>query len=309
MSNYLITGVAGFIGSHVAQELLVKGNNVLGIDNFNPVLYGDLQKRNRLKDLLPHKNFNFIEGNLFDMELDSILSKIDFIINEAGLPGQHKSWNQVSEYFNANTIATARLFEVASRSNVKGFLQASTSSVYGNNAIGKEDQSLNPASPYGVSKLAAENLIKAMSSYSSMKTVILRYFSVYGPSQRPDMGMFKFFEAIREGQPINVYGDGEQTRDFTYISDVVNATILSLEQGLDGEIYNVSGGQQISINKLMELLEKITNKKIEVIKVDRPKGDQLNTQADTSKIRKYISWRPEIALEEGLKEQYIWHNN
>jgi UDP-glucose 4-epimerase len=309
MSNYLVTGVAGFIGSHVAQKLLVTGNKVLGIDNFNPVLYGDLQKKDRLKDLLPNKNFKFIEDDLLDMELDLILSKIDFIINEAGLPGQHKSWNQISEYFNANTIATARLFDAASRSNVKGFLQASTSSVYGNNAIGIEDQSLNPASPYGVSKLAAENLIKAMTPYSSMKTVILRYFSVYGPSQRPDMGMFKFFEAIREGKPINVYGDGEQTRDFTYVSDVVNATILSLEQGLDGEIYNVSGGQQISINKLIELLEKTTNKKIEVIKVDRPKGDQLNTQADTSKIRKYISWKPEIALEEGLRKQYFWHNN
>lgn len=308
MSNYLVTGVAGFIGSHITQELLSKGNNVIGIDNFNPVLYGNLQKKNRLKVLLSNKNFNFIEDNLAEMELDLILSRIDFIINEAGLPGQHKSWNKISEYFNANTIATARLFEAASRSNVKGFLQASTSSVYGNNAIGKENQILNPASPYGVSKLAAENLIKAMAPYSSMKTVILRYFSVYGPSQRPDMGMFKFFEAIREGKPITVYGDGEQTRDFTYVSDVVNATILSLEQGLDGEIYNVSGGQQISINKLLELLEKITNKKIEVMYVDRPKGDQLNTQADTSKIRKYISWRPQISLEEGLRMQYLWHN-
>ena len=306
MSNYLVTGVAGFIGSNIAQEILDNGNQVIGIDSFNSTLYDNNTKVARLDKLQKYDNFSFLKGSILEIDLDKILDGVDYVINEAGLPGQLVSWEKTSEYFEANTFAAHKLYEYSIKNNIKVFIQASTSSVYGIEAVGLENQYLRPASPYGVTKLAAENLIQALSSRGSTKTIILRYFSVYGPGQRPDMGIYKFIESIKESKSINIYGDGEQTRDFTYVSDIVNATLMAIISGQNNEIYNVSGGETISINKLVELIGQILNVNIKVNKLERPIGDQLNTRADTSKLRNHMSWSPKIDLELGLFNQLKW---
>ena len=306
MSKYLVTGVAGFIGSNIAQEILDNGNQVIGIDSFNSILYENNSKVARLDKLQKYEEFSFLKGNILDIDLDKILDGVDYVINEAGLPGQLVSWEKINEYFEANTFAAHKLYEHSVKNNIKVFIQASTSSVYGSEAVGLENQYLRPASPYGVTKLAAENLIQALSSKGSTKTIILRYFSVYGPGQRPDMGIYKFIESIKEQKPINVYGDGEQTRDFTYVSDIVNATLSAIVSGKNNEIYNVSGGETISVNSLVELISKIAKVNVKVNKLERPRGDQLNTRADTSKLRNHMSWSPKVSLELGLLNQIKW---
>jgi nucleoside-diphosphate-sugar epimerase len=306
VSKYLLTGVAGFIGSNIAQEILDNGNQVIGIDSFNSILYDNNIKVARLDKLQKYENFSFLKGNILEIDLDKILDGVDYVINEAGLPGQLVSWEKINEYFEANTFAAHKLYEHSIKNNIKVFIQASTSSVYGSEAVGVENQYLRPASPYGVTKLAAENLIQALSYRGTTKTIILRYFSVYGPGQRPDMGIYKFIESIKEQKPINIYGDGEQTRDFTFVSDIVNATLSAIASGKNNEIYNVSGGETISVNSLVELISRIAKVNIIVNKLDRPRGDQLNTRADTSKLRNHMAWSPKVGLELGLFNQIKW---
>ena len=226
MSKFLVTGVAGFIGSRIASQLLDDNHVVIGIDSFNEILYKNDFKESQILGLKKRSNFTFIKENILNVNLDSILSGVDYVINEAGLPGQLVSWEKIEDYFESNTIATSKLYEACVRNEIKSFVQASTSSVYGLSAIGKENQILNPKSPYGVTKLAAEHLINALNTIKSPRTVILRYFSVYGPGQRPDMGIYKFIQSIKTGKIINIYGDGDQRRDFTCVSDVARARSL-----------------------------------------------------------------------------------
>ncbi len=307
MSKFLVTGVAGFIGSEIATQLLKKGHQVIGIDSFNEILYKNHHRINRIQELIKNRNFDLMKENILKINLDEILKGVDIVINEAGLPGQIISWDKIEEYFESNAISAYRLFDFRQRNGVKCFIQASTSCVYGVNAIGIENQNLRPISPYGVSKLAGENLLFAVKNNNSgTKLIVMRYFSVYGPRQRPDMGIYKFIKCIMEDQPISIYGDGEQTRDFTFISDAAQASILAAEYGYDGEIYNVAGGMKISVNLLLEKLKIIANKEIKLNYVDKVLGDQENTDADTSKIRRHLNWAPEVTLDQGLMLQYNW---
>ena len=309
MSKFLVTGVAGFIGSEVASQLLDMNHEVLGIDSFNTLLYDNLNKEKRIQRICNRNNFSLLKGNIMNIDLDHVLNGVDHVVNEAGLPGQLNSWQHIEEYFESNTFAAGKLFEAALRNNVKSFIQASTSSVYGSNAVGKEDQKLNPSSPYGISKLAAEHLINLLNTGTNIRTVILRYFSVYGPGQRPDMGIFKFIESIKKGLPVKVYGDGKQSRDFTYVGDVARATISAIEQGAAGETYNISGGQQISVIELLKTLEELMNLPVKIEYVAKPKGDQQLTFADTTKSKKDLSWIPKVTFKQGLAEQVKWHLN
>ncbi len=309
MSKFLVTGVAGFIGSEIASQLLEMNHEVLGIDSFNQLLYDNSIREKRLKRISDKKNFSLLKGNIMNLDLDHILEDVEHVVNEAGLPGQLNSWQHIEEYFESNTFATGKLYEAALRSDVKSFVQASTSSVYGSNAVGKEDQKLTPASPYGISKLAAEHLINLLNSGTNTRTIILRYFSVYGPGQRPDMGIFKFIDSIKKGLPVNVYGDGKQSRDFTYVGDVARATICAITQGVSGETYNISGGQQISVIELLKTLEELMDLPVKINYVAKPKGDQQSTYADTTKSKNDLSWVPRLTFKQGLAEQIKWHLN
>jgi UDP-glucuronate 4-epimerase len=309
MSKYLVTGAAGFIGSEVVYQLLNNNHVVIGVDSFNEILYPNVYREKRIGRLLEKQNFSLIKENLMSINLDLLLEGVDHVINLAGLPGQLKSWDRIPEYFESNTFSAFKLYDACLRNGVDTFVQASTSSVYGLNAIGDEKSALHPASPYGVSKLATEKLINALSVNSKIKTIILRYFSVYGPGQRPDMGIFNFIQAIISKHKINIYGDGEQTRDLTFVIDAARATILAIENGIDGGVYNISGGEQISLNNLLKILEKISKSETIINYVERPRGDQVNTLADTSKARGELKWTPQVTLQQGLHEQYIWQKN
>lgn len=303
----LVTGAAGFIGWNLCKKLLADGHEVTAIDCFNEVLYSAHQKRWNIKDLQQHENFHFIQMDLSDPiqyeKLEDIFPEI--VINEAGLPGQGVSWTNVEAYLNSNVLAVSLLADWSVKKKVKRFLQASTSSVYGNLAIGDEEGVYNPSSPYGVTKAAAEMLLKLALSESGVSYSIVRYFSVYGPGQRPDMGVYKFIKAGLLRESLGIYGDGTQSRDFTYIDDAIAATISVAISGDDGKVYNVSGGEKITINRLLEILE-IELGELNIVFLDSPKGDQTHTLADTSRLRNELGWTSTVGCVEGLRRQITW---
>ncbi len=306
--KYLISGAAGFIGWNLSKNLLGRGDEVIGVDNMNSVLYSSAQKRSNLETLMKHPNFKFFEMDISDKTSYSVINQVfpEIVINEAGLPGQSVSWSNVDAYLKANVLGASTLAEWAvDRGGVRKFVQASTSSVYGDLAIGTEDEAYNPSSPYGVTKAAAEMMLKLVFSGSEVSYSVVRYFSVYGPGQRPDMGIYKFIDAGLHHRVLEIYGDGTQSRDFTYIDDAVAATITVAESGENGKIYNVSGGNSITINKLLEILE-IELGELNIVFKDQPRGDQLHTKADTSRLRQELGWSSEIDCLRGVKNQIAW---
>jgi UDP-glucose 4-epimerase len=305
----LVTGAAGFVGSHVAERLLRDGHDVIGVDGFVPYYPRAIKERN-LAALLPHGRFRFVEGNLLDLDLPALLAQgIECIFHQAAQAGVRASWGQeFADYTTLNILATQRLLEAAKAHPLRKFVYASSSSVYGDVATlpMREDALPKPLSPYGVSKLAAEHLCYLYWKNFGVPTISLRYFTVYGPRQRPDMAFHRFLRRLLQGAPIPIYGDGEQTRDFTYVDDVVEANLLAAHTPLVGEVYNIGGGTAISLKAAIAVCEEVTGRRAMLDVRPAEKGDVRQTLADVSRASRDLGYRPQVGLDQGLEAEWRW---
>lgn len=300
----LVTGAAGFIGSHLCERLLHLGHEVVGLDAFIPYYPRALKEANLLP-LRGRRDFSFHTLDLRTDPLDAALDGVDAVFHLAAMAGLVKSWTEFDLYQSCNLTATQRLVEAVRRAgSVQRFLYASTSSVYGRYSSGDETMPTRPISPYGVTKLASEHLCRSFED-RGLPLVVLRFFSVYGPRQRPDMGYHRFIAALLDNEPITVYGDGQQVRGNTYIDDCVSATVAALQAPL-GETYNIGGGESASVWDILARLEKITGRRsVTAFEPARP-GDQRYTFADTGKLQRHLNWQPTTTLDDGLAQQVAW---
>jgi nucleoside-diphosphate-sugar epimerase len=297
----LVTGCAGFIGSSLTEKLLSEGHTVIGIDSFTDYYPIEIKKRN-LITALRNKNFTFLESDILNMKKFPV---VDYIFHQAAQAGVRASWGQNFEIYSRNNIlATQRLLEYYKDNKPLKFIFASSSSIYGDaeELPVREDAPKKPISPYGVTKLAAENLCYLYHKNYGLSAISLRYFTVYGPRQRPDMGIHKFITAAIKGNEITIYGNGDQTRDFTYISDIVKANIQAAKCESDWACFNIGGGSRISVKKLLDIIEKAVEKRIKIKYVDSQKGDVKDTHADTSLANEVIGYIPEVDIEAGIKK-------
>jgi UDP-glucose 4-epimerase len=308
MANYLVTGVAGFIGSHVAERLIARGDSVRGVDSFTNYYSRSLKEAN-LSGLLESDRFVLDELDLSSCDLDSVLKDVDAVCHLAAQAGVRASWGRSFEtYTDCNIIATQRLLEACKGRPLTRFVYASSSSVYGDtdDLPMRERGATCPVSPYGVTKLAGEHLAVLYHRNYRLPTVSLRFFTVYGPRQRPDMAFNKFISAALSDRPIEVFGDGGQTRDFTFIDDIVDGVVSALAQGSPGEVYNLGGGSRVSLNEAIDTLERVMGIRIERQHGDSQKGDVRDTLADGSKARSELGFAPSVGLEEGLAREFEW---
>jgi UDP-glucose 4-epimerase len=306
--NALVTGVAGFIGSTLAERLLGSGADVLGIDSFVDY-YPRAVKEKNLAGLTRHPRFRLVEGRLQDADLPRLLSDRSHVFHLAAQAGVRKSWGRDFNVYIVNNIeATQVLLEACTNRQLERFVYASSSSVYGDSAAMpmREDALPQPVSPYGVSKLAAEQLCHLYHVNNGIPTVALRYFTVYGPRQRPDMGFHKFLRATLLGQPVTVFGDGAQTRDFTFVEDAVSATVAAGTQGVPGRVYNIGGGSRVSIDQVLDIIGSVSGRRPAVLLEGEQKGDMRHTLADTTLARTDLAFAPRVRLEEGLAAEYKW---
>ncbi len=304
--NYVVTGAAGFIGSHLCEELLGGGDQVAGIDAFIPY-YPVAAKERNLAGPLSRPNFRFHRLDLRHDALEGALADAEVIFHLAAMPGLVKSWSDFDGYWTCNVQATQRLLEATRRAagRLRRLIYVSTSSVYGRFASGDETLPTKPVSPYGVTKLAGEQLCRAYGEACGLPVVALRYFSVYGPRQRPDMGYHLFIRAMLRGEPITVYGDGQQVRGNTYVSDCVAATLAAVAAH-PGEVYNVGGGEAATLWDIIHKLEALAGRKAVIKQEPARAGDQRYTFADTAKLRTHLGWQPRVGLDEGLARQWAW---
>lgn len=308
--RHLITGAAGFIGSNLVRKLLDAGEEVIGIDCFTDYYSREL-KENNIKNILDKPNFTLIEKNILDTDLQNLLKDIDYIYHQAAQAGVRSSWGEDFEIYNQNNILlTQKLLEAAKESKrLKKFVYASSSSVYGNTdqLPMREKNRLQPVSPYGVSKLAAENLAYLYYKNFKVPTVSLRYFTVYGEGQRPDMAFHIFIKAFLTGEEINIFGDGKQSRNFTYVGDIARANILAAQKAPAGEIINIGGsGQGIVLNDTLDLIKELTGCETKINYIEKVKGDVKHTSADTSKAENLLAYQPQTSFKEGLKREIDW---
>jgi len=304
----LVTGAAGFIGSHLVSALLDAGAEVTGLDCFTDY-YARPIKESNLRVNAGRPGFHFISGSIQGAELSTLLENKTHVFHLAAQAGVRKSWGRDFRiYTEHNVDATQRLLEACVGLPLERFVYASSSSVYGDNASMpmKEDALPQPVSPYGVTKLAAEQLCYLYFVNHRVPTTAVRYFTVYGPRQRPDMGFHRFLTAALKGDPITVYGDGEQTRDFTFVTDAVAATIAAGKKGHPGRVYNVGGGSRVSLNQLFTIIERVSGKRLDLRREATQKGDMRDTFADTSLARTDLEFRPAVTLEQGVEAEYRW---
>jgi len=303
----LVTGAAGFIGSHLCGKLLDLGHQVIGLDAFIPYYPREIKEAN-LGALYGRKGFQFLESDLRKDGLSHLVHGTEVVFHLAAMAGLKQSWVDFDLYSSCNLLATQRLIDAFRGSeSLKKFIYASTSSVYGKFSSGDEQVSTRPVSPYGVTKLAGELLCQAFREEFHLPAVVLRYFSVYGPGQRPDMGYHKFVKAMLEGTPITVYGDGHQSRGNTFVSDCVDATIAATKAPV-GETYNIGGGETASVWDILGKLERITGMKARVRQEEARAGDQRTSQADISKATRDLGWSPKVSLDDGLARQVAWQS-
>lgn len=301
----LVTGAAGFIGSHLCGKLLDLGHHVIGLDAFIPYYPREIKEAN-LSVLHGRKGFQFLESDLRKDGLSHLVHGTEVVFHLAAMAGLKQSWVDFDLYSSCNLLATQRLIDAFRGSeSLKKFVYASTSSVYGKFSSGDEQVSTRPVSPYGVTKLAGEMLCHAFREEFHLPAVVLRYFSVYGPGQRPDMGYHKFVKAMLEGTPITVYGDGHQSRGNTFVADCVDATIAAVKAPV-GETYNIGGGETASVWDILGKLERITGMKARVRQEEARAGDQRTSQADISKATRDLGWSPKVSLDDGLARQVVW---
>ena len=304
----LVTGAAGFIGSTLTDRLLSQDAEVVGIDSFTDYYPRALKERN-LAAARQSARFRFVDGDLIDTDLDALLDGVTHIFHLAAQAGVRKSWGRdFSIYVDNNIAASQRLLEACAGRPLDRFVYASTSSVYGDEAAipMREDQRLQPLSPYGVSKLAAEHLGYLYHVNHGLPFVALRYFTVYGPRQRPDMGFHRFLSAAMDGRPLTRYGDGEQTRDFTFVADAVTGTAAAATRGVPGRVYNLGGGSRVTVNEVFTMIGRLVGQPITIDQQPPQKGDMRDTYADTSRAAADLGFAPSITLEQGLAEEYAW---
>ncbi len=308
MTTSLVTGAAGFIGSTLAETLVASGDAVVGIDSFLDYYDRSLKEKN-LEKLRESDQFELIEGSIQDQDLPALLRRCDRLFHLAAQAGVRASWGgEFSIYTTNNILATQKLLEAAISSELSSLVFASSSSVYGDNAalpMG-EDVPLHPVSPYGVSKLAAEKLVELYHVNDGLNTASLRYFTVYGPRQRPDMAFHRLLKCAKTGDTFSLFGDGRQTRDFTFVTDAVAATIAASERGRAGAVYNIGGGSRVSMLEVIETIQDVTDSELKIDFNPKQKGDMRDTCADTSAARTDLGYAPSTDLREGLDQEWEW---
>jgi len=308
-SKVLVTGAAGFIGFAVVRMLSEEGWEVIALDGLLDGLYPSQEKKERFDNLSALEGVTPLQMDLRDGDLTELPNDIEFVINEAAMPGLGPSWSNFDLYAGCNLTVVARLIEASTRWPLTKFVQISTSSVYGKHAVGDENQPLSPVSPYGVTKLAAENLVFAHFQDSGFPGSILRYFSVYGPGQRPDMAYRKFIEAAISGTPVTLLGDGEQSRSNTFVDDVSRATVAALTRSDAGEVYNIAGGQERTINEALAIISDLAGQELRIDRQPVARGDQDRTWGDASKATSVLGLSSTVSLEEGLARQFDWQRS
>ena len=303
-----VTGAAGFIGSHLCERLLAAGDDVVGIDCFSDYYERTLKEQN-LAGSSSHADFHFNEADLVDADLRSLLDGAEVVYHLAGQPGVRPSWgNQFDRYVRDNVIATQRLLEALKGTPIKRLVFAGSSSVYGDAEMfpTKESALPRPVSPYGVTKLAAEHLTHLYTRNFGTPAVSVRYFTVYGPRQRPDMAFSRFMKALTAGKDIEVFGDGEQTREFTYVSDAVEGTIKASTADVVGQVFNLGGGSRATVNQVLATLEEISGIKVKRQNLPAAPGDPRHTGASINLARERLGWEPRVSIREGLSQQWSW---
>ncbi len=296
--RYLVTGAAGFIGSRLLRTLLERGHDATGLDAFTDY-YDPALKEENARDL------PVVRADIVEDQLD--LGGLDGVFHLAGQPGVASFGGVFPVYVRENVLASQRLFEAAAAMGVRT-LFASSSSIYGDAAAypTPEDTVPRPMSPYGVTKLACEHLARAHGTEFGLDAVTVRYFTIYGPRQRPDMAFTKMVSCLAEGLPFELFGDGTQSRSFTYVDDAVDATIAAMERGASGEAFNVGGGNEVSMLDAIETLGRIAGRRLEVVRSPRREGDAARTAADTTRIQAALGWEPSTPFEAGLAAQWRW---
>jgi nucleoside-diphosphate-sugar epimerase len=303
----LVTGVAGFVGSTLAERLVREGHEVRGVDCFTDY-YPRADKEANLAALRLRPSFELREEDLAATDVPRLLDGVEVVFHQAAQAGVRASWGETFEsYTRHNILATQRLLEAVKGSGVRRVVYASSSSVYGDtlDLPMRESSRPRPFSPYGVTKLAAEHLAELYRHNFGVSTVSLRYFTVYGPRQRPDMGFHRFIRAMLEGEHLPVFGDGAQTRDFTYVDDIVEANLLATKEGAEG-VYNIGGGSRVTLNEVLETLADIVGVPLEIDRTAPQAGDVRHTEADTTLARERLGYAPRVTLREGLTRQVAW---
>jgi UDP-glucose 4-epimerase len=304
----VVTGAAGFIGSHLSERLLAAGHDVVGIDCFSDFYDRETKERNLLQSRR-HATFHFEEADLVDADLATLVDGAGVIYHMAGLDGVRPSWgNQFDRYVRDNVIATQRLLEALKGTPVKRMVFAGSSSVYGDAEMfpTKESALPHPLSPFGVTKLAAEHLTHLYTRNYAIPVVSVRYFTVYGPRQRPDMAFSRFMQALIAGDDIEVFGDGEQTRDLTYVSDAVEGTIKASTADVVGQVFNLGGGSRVTVNQVLAMLEEISGLKVRRKNLPATPGDPRHSGASINLARERLGWEPRVSLRDGLAKQWQW---
>ena len=304
----LVTGAAGFIGSHLSERLLSMEIPVVGLDCFTDY-YPRAEKELHLDALRKAPGFTLVEASIAQADLPALLEGVTHVYHLAAQAGVRKSWGSDFRVYTENNVdATQLLLEACSGRPIERFVYASSSSVYGDDVAMpmREDVRPQPVSPYGVTKLAAEQLCHLYYVGHSVPTVSLRYFTVYGPRQRPDMAFRRFLSAAVKGAPVTQYGDGRQTRDFTFVADAVTATVAAATRGKPGGVYNIGGGTRVELIEVFELIRKMTGQPLRVERLDPQRGDMRDTYADTTRARADLGFSPTVTLEQGLRAEYEW---
>ena len=311
MVKALVTGVAGFIGSTLADNLLLAGHEVVGIDSFLDYYPREAKERN-LASARANERFRFVEASLVDADLGPLTRDVDWVFHQAAQAGVRSSWGEDFRIYSDNNVyATQRLLEACRGGSLAKFVYASSSSVYGDtrDLPMRETSVPRPVSPYGVSKLAAEHLVWLYWKNFGLPTVSLRYFTVYGPRQRPDMAFHRFINSVLDGTPIVLYGDGEQSRDFTFVDDIAAANMAAAGSDASGTVYNLGGGSRTTVNEVIATIGGLVGREPRVDRREAQKGDVRHTAADTSAARHEIGFRPRVTLAEGLSRQVAWQKD
>ena len=310
MSTHIVTGVAGFIGSHLAEALLKQEIEVIGIDLFDDYYNPQLKEKNIINlDKFP--NFKLIRANIEELDWQQLLQSVEVVYHQAAQAGVRASWGKgFSNYTTKNINATQVILEGAKQAkSLRRIVYASSSSIYGNAATMPTPETLcpQPVSPYGITKLAGEQLCWLYQQNFGVPTTALRYFTVYGPRHRPDMAFHKFFKAVIDDDAISIYGDGQQTRDYTFVSDVVAANLAAgkVSEAV-GEVFNIGGGSQVTLIELLGIMERVMGRSIRKNYVEKAKGDARHTSADISKANKILGYAPQVSLSEGLAREWEW---
>jgi len=307
----LVTGAAGFIGSHLAEALCGKGCDVIGVDNFDAYYSRDIKERN-LSRLMSDGRFTFVEGDLRREETtDALCARApDVVAHLAGRGGVRHSIEHPAEYLDLNTMATVRLFESMHRAGIRKMVFASTSSIYGNSPripFREDDPANAPISPYSASKKACEALCHTYHHLHGFDVYALRFFTVYGPRNRPDMAMYKFTRALCEGREIERYGDGSTERDYTYVDDIVDGVVRAVERVRGCEIINIGGSRTSTLQNLLNVLQSATGRTARLVERPIPPGDVMRTHADVSKAERLLNFHPTVGLEEGVRRFLDWY--